>query len=251
MKGVVLSRVPEARLVDVSHEVAPQDIMEAAFLLKNVYPYYPAGTIHVVVVDPGVGTGRKAVGMSYQGHYFIGPDNGLFSLILSGQKPDELVELNRPAFWRTPTPCDTFHGRDIFSPIAAHLAQGLALSELGTPIQDVKPLHWAYPIADDQGIRGWITHIDRFGNCISNIEGDLLTRSIAQRPVKCYVGSTILSRISRTYGEMESGEELALIGSHGFLEIAVNGGNAASLLGIGKGTLVSLVFSEQRKSTSA
>ena len=129
MKGVILRRCPDVRLVDVTHEVAPQEVLEAAFVLREAAPYYPAGTVHLAVVDPGVGTARRAVALRHGGHLFVGPDNGLFALLLDGACPDELVALDRPAFWRTSEPSATFHGRDVFAPVAAHLAAGRPLAE--------------------------------------------------------------------------------------------------------------------------
>lgn len=247
LKGVLITMAPSVSVMDLSHEIAPQDLMEAAFFLRNTYLYYPKDTIHIVVVDPGVGTARRAVALRANGHFFVGPDNGVFSLMLDGDPVDELVELNIPTFWRTPQPCDTFHGRDIFAPIAAALAQGVPLHQLGSPIDSLKPLYWALPIADPQGIRGWITHIDRFGNCISNIHQNLFLQHHQSRKPKCYVGSAIINRLHQTYGHVDSGEIVMLFGSHGFLEIAINEGRAAELLGIVKGTPLSLVFVEQKK----
>ena len=242
MKGVILSRCPDVRLVDVTHEVAPQEVLEAAFVLRGAAPHYPAGTVHLVVVDPGVGTARRAVALRHGGHRFVGPDNGLFALLLDGAAPDELVVLDRPAFWRTPEPSETFHGRDVFAPVAAHLAAGRALADVGTPIEALEPMHWALPIADGEGVQGWVVHVDRFGNCITNISRSLFEERRARRRVKCYVGSAVLKGIRPTYGAVAAGEALALFGSGDFLEIAVNAGNAAKLLGIRKGAPVNLVF---------
>ena len=176
MKGVILSICPEARLVDVSHEVAPQDVMEAAFVLRQAVPYFPPEAVHLVVVDPGVGTARRPVALRHGGHRFVGPDNGLFALLLDGAAPETLVGLDRPAFWRTEAPSTTFHGRDVFAPVAAHLAAGRRLAEVGTPAAALESLHWALPIADAQGLRGWVVHVDHFGNGITNIPRDLFER---------------------------------------------------------------------------
>ena len=240
MKGIILHIDPTLHLVDVTHDIAPQDIMEAAFVLRNAFPYFPGGTVHLVVVDPGVGTARRAVALRKDGQVFVGPDNGLFSLLLDGAPPDDVVELDRPVFWRVPKPDPTFHGRDVFAPVAAHLAAGHPLTAVGSPIPSLTPLHWALPVVDEQGVQGWVVHIDRFGNCITNIVRQALTPEA--RRVKCYVGSTILPAIHRTYGDVASGEPLALFGSNGFLEIAVHAGNASELLGIRKGDTVKIVF---------
>src|SRR5690606_18471821 len=167
MKGVILGIAPDARLVDVAHELAPQDVMEAAFVLQGAVPFFPPGTIHIAVVDPGVGTARRPVAVRRGSQTFVGPDNGLFALLLQDGVPDEVVVLDRPAYWRVPQPSPTFHGRDVFAPVAAHLAAGRTLADVGTPAAGLTPLHWVQPAADAQGLQGWVVHVDRFGNCIT------------------------------------------------------------------------------------
>lgn len=252
MKGVILSIAPDVRMVDVSHGIAAQDVMGAAFVLRGAAPHFPSGTVHLAVVDPGVGTERRAIAARIGGQTFVGPDNGLFSLLLdpgsgAGQvnEPEAIVTLDRPAFWRTPEPSATFHGRDIFAPVAAHLADGRALDEVGTPTDALKRLHWVQPLSDEQGLRGWVVHVDRFGNAVTNIPGGLLEEALQGRGLKCYVGSTILEGVHRTYGEVEEGEPVALVGSSGHLEISVNGGSAARLLSIQKGGAVNIVFTDR------
>ena len=246
MKGVILTINPMVRLIDISHEITPHDVMEAAFVLRQAVPFFPEETVHLVVVDPGVGTERPLVALRHGSRYFVGPDNGLFTLLLEEQTPDELVVLDRPAFWRIPDPSTTFHGRDVFAPVAAHLASGRTLAEVGTPVEALQPLHWALPIDDSQGIRGWIVHIDHFGNCVTNIPHALFEKRRAGRTLKCYVGNAILNEVYTTYGLVEAGEPLLLFGSNNFLEIAVNTGNASDLLDIRRGTPVNVVFMEER-----
>lgn len=246
MKGVILSLAPDVRLVDVAHEIAAQDVMEAAFVLRGAVPFFPPGTVHVAVVDPGVGTSRRPVALRARDHVFVGPDNGLFPLLLDGTAPDEVVELDRPAFWRTPEPTTTFHGRDIFAPVAAHLAAGRRLADVGSPVEALKPLYWALPISDDQGIQGWVVHIDRFGNCITNIPRETFESRRADRAVRCFAGGTILDTVHDTYAAVDAGEPLLLFNSAAFLEIAVNSGNAAELLGIRKGDPVNIVFRDPK-----
>ncbi len=246
MKGVILGMVPEARLVDITHTIDAFDVMEAAYILRNAVEFFPAGTVHLAVVDPGVGSGRRPVAVRSGERWFVGPDNGLFSLVLYGQAVDERVVLDRPAFWRTPSPSATFHGRDVFAPVAAHILRGTPLGELGTPIEALKPLHWALPIDDQQGIQGWVVHVDRFGNGITNITRTLFEDRRRGRAVKCYVGSTILAHVACTYTDAPGGEPLMLFDSSDHLEIAVNTGNAAELLGIRKGAPVNVVFLEER-----
>ena len=242
MKGVILKISPAASLIDITHTVSPQDIMEAAFILKNAVPYFPPETIHLVVIDPGVGTARKAVALRKDTQWFVGPDNGLFSLLLNGEPPDEAVELDNPAYWQTKTPSNTFHGRDIFAPIAAYLSLHKPLHALGTPIASLSRLQWALPIADKQGVQGWVVHVDRFGNCVTNISRNLIDKQRNGKLVKCYVGTSILDKINTTYGEKPTGEPLMLFDSNELLEIAVNTGNASELLNIRKGSPVNLVF---------
>jgi S-adenosylmethionine hydrolase len=255
MKGVMLDLHPSATFVDITHEIHPQDVMEAAFVLRTAVPYMPAGTVHLVVVDPGVGTDRRAVAVQHDDQWFVGPDNGVFPLVLDDDAPDAMVELDVPDAWRAPDPSTTFHGRDIFAPVAAHLAAGRALDEVGSPIDALDPLRWALPIADEHAVEGQVIHVDRFGNCITNVRRDTLIDTPAARAlngapdaptVKCYAGSTILKGLHDTYGEVAEEEPLLLFGSTGFLEVAVNAGNAAERLNIRKGDSVKLTFPSSR-----
>jgi len=242
MKGILLSICSDARLVDLTHNIAAFDVMEAAFVLRQAIPYYPPGTVHLVVVDPGVGSKRHPVALLAQEHYLVGPDNGIFSLLLKDQVPERIVVLDRPEHYRVRTPSMTFHGRDIFAPVAALLASGHSLDSLGRPVESLRPLHWALPIDDDQGIRGWIVHVDRFGNCITNIPRDLFASRRGGRSCKCYVGNTIIKELSKTYSDVDAGEPLMLFSSDDNLEVAVNHDNAAALLHIQRGTPVNVVF---------
>lgn len=252
MKGAMLSIAPTARFVDVTHEIAPQDVMESAFVLQSTQPFFPEGTIHLVVVDPGVGTDRRAVALRHDDHWFVGPDNGLFPLVLNGTRPDEMVELDVPEAWRTSSPSTTFHGRDIFAPSAAHLAAGRSLEDIGTPIEELTHLQWALPTTNPEAVQGRIVHVDHFGNCISNIKRSTLAeaRGLDEQapsieslpPIEGYVGNTVLEHIYPTYGAVAEGDPLLLFGSTGFLEVAVNGGNAAELLNIRNGDSIKIAF---------
>lgn len=246
MKGVILSIHPEVQIVDISHEISPQEIMEAAFVLRDAAFYFPADTIHVVVVDPGVGTGRSPVALRAASHTFVGPDNGVFPLLLNDTPPDECVVLQPDRFRASGEISSTFHGRDIFAPAAAQLSRGLSLLDLGRACGDLKPLHWALPMSDDEGVQGWIVHIDHFGNCITNVSRQILDEKRGDRPVKCFIGNAIIGGISTTYGEVESGEALVHFNSSHFLEFAVNAGNAAELHGIRKGDPVKILFRDQK-----
>lgn len=243
MKGVLCTLAPGAPLVDLTHDVPPQDVMEAAFVLREAYPYFPEGTVHLAVVDPGVGTARRAVALRHRGHTFVGPDNGLFALVLGDEAPEAVVELDRPDVWRRPGLSATFHGRDLFAPVAARLAMGAGLDEIGTPIDALKVLRWALPIVDEDGVRGRVLHVDRYGNAITNVAADALLAALGTRALKTVAGTTIVRGLQRTYGDAEPGDVVVLVGSAGFVEIAVRNGNAAELLGLDRGAPVTFVFS--------
>lgn len=253
MKGTMLDICPEARFVDITHEISPQDVMEAAFVLRTACPYFPDDAVHLVVVDPGVGTDRRAVALRANDQWFVGPDNGVFPLVLNQAPFEAAVELNDPAFWRSDVPSTTFHGRDIFAPAAAHLAAGRSVNEIGTPLDTLEPLRWAAPSADAQTVQGWVMHIDHFGNCITNIRRSALAEAAglnaaapleAIPPLKVYTGNTVLHELQPTYGAVPEGDPLLLFGSTDHLEVAANGGNAAELLDIRKGDSVRLLFED-------
>ncbi len=245
MKGAMLQVEPALNMVDVTHQVEPQDIMGAAFVLRQVIPAYPEGTVHLAVVDPGVGSARLPIAARFGGHFFVGPDNGLLSLLLEGAEPEQVVVLDKPAFWRSEQPARTFNGRDLFGPVAAHLASGKTLEEVGTPTEKFQQLHWAHPLSDDEGVQGFVVHIDRFGNCVTNISREVLEKNPRSLHAKCYVGSTIVEGVRKTYTEVPQGEPLAILGSSNHLEVGVNGGDAATLLTIHKGSPVSLVYGDE------
>ena len=253
MKGAMLSAVPGLTLVDVTHEVPAQDVMEAAFVLRQAVGFFPADTVHLAVVDPGVGTARKAIAARFEvdgrSYGFVGADNGLLSLLAGGDAVEAAVELDAPEAWRSPEPSATFHGRDVFGPVAARLSAGAVLDDVGTPIDVVTPMHWPLPRTDDQGIDGMVLHVDHFGNCITNITAADLARAGNDRGVKCYAGSAVIQNHAGTYGATASGEPVTLVGSSGYVEIAVNRGHAASLLSIQRGAPVKLVFDSPRAST--
>jgi len=248
MKGTLLSIAPEAQIVDVTNEVPAQDVMGAAHVMAGVVPYFPAGTVHLVVVDPGVGTERRGIALSVDGHFFVGPDNGLFSLLANRRHPDSIVELDRAAFWLSDRPSSTFHGRYIFAPVAAHLARGRSLEDVGSRIDDITTMHWALPISDRQGIQGWVVHVDAFGNCITNISREAFEAIRENRAFKCYAGNAILDRMANTYARAQPGDNLMLFNSEDALELAINRGNASEMLDIRKGTSVNIVFLDDRQS---
>lgn len=247
MKGVILGINPEAKLVDICHTVRPQNVAQAAFILSTTYRYFPQGTIHLAVVDPGVGTQRQAIILRTPHAYFVAPDNGVLSYVFQqygdvkgGQETMELppeleaVAITRPEFWRTPVSA-TFHGRDIFAPIAARLSLGHAPEEFGekVPSLTVLPLVHPHMVSKDVMV-GHILHIDNFGNIITNITSEDLPR----HDITIEIGSHVISGLSRTYGEGEG--LLALIGSSGYLEIALKDGSASAHLGVDIGAQVNI-----------
>lgn len=239
MKAVILGINPDARIIDISHGIPPQDIMAGAWVLRNSAYLFPEGTIHVAVVDPGVGSDRRPVAVRMNNHLFVGPDNGLFSL-LNGAEAAEVYELTDSAYWRS-THSNTFHGRDLFSPVAAHLSRGAGLSDVGILSGELLTYRWATAIVDDEGIQGWIVHIDSYGNLITNIPGELITAE-HNNNLKIYVGTHILKRISRTFTDVSPGEAAAVTGSSGMIEIVINKGDAAEMLGVQKGAPVSVIY---------
>ncbi|MDG5766935.1 SAM-dependent chlorinase/fluorinase [Balneolales bacterium ANBcel1] len=239
MKAVIMGICPGATLVDISHDLPPQDIMAGAWVLKNAAFLFPPGTVHLAVVDPGVGGERRPVLLKVRDQFFVGPENGLFSLVIEGEE-HQVVELTNPEYWRSEV-SPTFHGRDIFAPVAAHKANGVPMGSFGNKFTELTQYRWAKPISDDEGIQGWIMHIDRYGNLVSNIPEPMLREYEHGHAFKIYVGNTILKRVSKTFSEVPDGEPLALVGSSGMLEIAINKGNAEQMLGIEKGAPVSLV----------
>lgn len=238
MKGVIAGISPASQVVDLTHGIRPQAILAARFNLLTSYGYFPADTIHVVVVDPGVGTGRAAIAAQVTTavgvQTIIVPDNG----ILTGFPVLRAVALTNPVYWRTPRLSHTFHGRDLFAPVAAHLANGVALDELGMPlaVSSLVRLNIRDAIASDQGYRGSIQYIDHFGNLITNIPAELL----ADQTWQMRLGGQTIPHV-KTYGDQTAGAALALIGSHGYGEIAVNGGSAALAFSANVGDPVDLL----------
>ena len=235
MKGVILGIAPAAQIVDLTHQIPPQDIAEAAYSLQSAWPYFPAGTIHVAVVDPGVGSDRRPLLVTTDRNRFVGPDNGLFSFAL--ELPGaQAWALDQPQYWR-PDVSRTFHGRDIFAPVAAHLAAGIPPAALAAPISD--PVRASAPLAERRGngeIAGCVIHVDRFGNLITNVPGEWL----AGPAWACEVAGQTVHGLAPAYAAAPVGALLLLIGSGGAVEIAARDGNAAARLDARRGTRVRL-----------
>lgn len=237
MKGTILKICPAARLVDITHEVPPQDIQTGAFILATACHHFPEGTAHLAVVDPGVGTSRRPLLAEADGHYFVGPDNGLFSWIFKSAASWRAWEPDRPEFWRREI-SHTFHGRDIFAPLAAHLAAGAPPDSLGSPCDPLLRTWFDVLKQQDGSTTGQVIHVDHFGNAITSISPKDLGEGVCLDDLRVDVPLRPSLRVVRTYGEAAFGEAAVLVGSHGFFEIAVNGASAARGLGLERGTPV-------------
>jgi hypothetical protein len=235
MKGIILGICPQAALVDVSHEIHPQAVGQAAYVLSTVAPYFPAGTVHLVVVDPGVGSERRPIAVLTERATYVAPDNGVLGMVLA-QDPGRLAVHISARRYRLPQVSATFHGRDVFAPAAAHLACGLDLRDLGepVPVSGLVALQSAHPQQQPDGSwRGQVLHVDRFGNLITNIH-----IAHTEYPVSLQVGEEHISGLARTFADVAPGDLVAYVGSSGHLEIAVRDGSAASRLGMDVGDLV-------------
>lgn len=240
MKGGILGIAPNATLIDLCHDVPPQNILVGALMLEAACPYFPTGTIHVAVVDPGVGSERAPIAIETEQGRFVGPDNGLFTAILERDPMRRAVRLTNPVYHRHPVSA-TFHGRDLFAPVAAHLAAGAPFEDLGEPIRELVSLPLPRPVPRDGGLELHILHVDRFGNLVTDLRPDDLARFAGNRPVLLRVGETEIAGIRRTYADVERGEPVAYFGSAGRLEIAVREGSAAEWLGLRPGEAVWLM----------
>jgi S-adenosyl-L-methionine hydrolase (adenosine-forming) len=229
MKGVVAQINPKLTVVDLTHQIPPQNIAAARFCLMNAYPYFPVGTVHVAVVDPGVGGRRRAIAVEFAQGFLVGPDNGIFSGVLSQSPAIAAVELTNLNYWRTPQPSKTFHGRDIFAPVGASLASAVPLKQLGQEIDPATLVQLDIGDCNETttGVAGCIQYIDFFGNLVSNIP-----ESYVQGKTWCVQAEQLTIPGCETYGDVEVGKAIALVGSHGWVEIAINNGNAHSQLQI-------------------
>ena len=242
MKGVILGINPDVQVVDLTHAVPPQDIHDAALSIHSAHRYFPEGTIHTIVVDPGVGSDRRAVVCQIDRAFFVCPDNGILTYLLheienaDGQSI-KAVAIQNPAYY-LPEVSNTFHGRDVFAPVAAHLSLGVSLASIGPPVEDLVQLPIPIHQVSGNTIIGQIVKIDRFGNAITNLSESVLAGIGSTYEIR--VGSTRLMRLNRAYAESGIGKPLAIIGSFGVLEIAINGGSAEVSLGLKWGDVVEI-----------
>lgn len=219
MKGVILSINPDAVIVDISHQIPPQDIMAGAFVLSQSAPFFPKGTIHIAVVDPGVGGKRRPILIQTDRYCFVGPDNGIFSIVLQREKIKQKIHLtNKDYFLRHISA--TFHGRDIFSPVAAHISLGIDPNVFGKKIKEIKDLGFKKPYVKSGKITGRIIHIDRFGNLITNIDEGVLGKVFENRRFQVEACGNIIEKFVHAYSHAKKDELISLVGSSGLLEIA-------------------------------
>jgi S-adenosylmethionine hydrolase len=259
MKGVILNINPNVQIVDITHAISPQNIHEAAFTINSAYRYFPKGTIHVIVVDPGVGSDRQAMVCKTDNAFFVCPNNGVLSYLLQDIETEETCTVDAVLIesldYLLPHISNTFHGRDIFAPVAAHLSLGVPVAEIGAPIQDlVRFLVPAIHISEGT-LTGQIINVDSFGNLITNISENALAafllssasnenevgqldKQTVSAKFEIMAGNTCVKKLNGAYAESGAGEPLAIIGSFGLLEIAINLGNAEARLGLKNGNSV-------------
>ncbi len=241
VKGVILKINPEVTIVDITHHVTPFDLLDGALAIGAAYAYFPPKTIHVVIVDPGVGTERRPLLVSGQNQYFIAPDNGVLSLIYEREQNNVVVRhANAEHYYLQPL-SKTFHGRDVFAPVAAWLSKGWQTSAMGDEIQDYKKMALPRPKAGEAGVKGLVLKVDSFGNLVTNFRAeDLPSETQNDGALKMQVGAHAVSRLVDTFALGKAEEPVAYIGSSGYLEIALNKGNASRKLSIGRGAPVVL-----------
>jgi S-adenosyl-L-methionine hydrolase (adenosine-forming) len=240
LKGVILKINPDATIVDITHNVSPFDLLDGALAIGSAYSYFPPRTIHVVVVDPGVGTERRPLLVTAENQYFVAPDNGVLSMIFEREENVVARHVTAEHYYVQPV-SRTFHGRDIFAPVAAWLSKGWQTTSMGEEITDYKKFAMPKPKSTDGVVKGIVMRVDAFGNLITNFRPeDLPESALSNGEVKFQLGTHTVSRMVPTFASGNAGEPVAYVGSTGFVEIAVNKGNASRTLSIGRGTAVVL-----------
>ena len=243
MKGVILDIVPDAAIVDISHAVEAFDVLDGAIAISEAYSYFPAGTVHLVVVDPGVGTSRRPIIASSDRYHFVAPDNGVLSIVYAKEQPIHVRHITSDLYFRRPV-SHTFHGRDVFAPVAAHLAKMVDADKFGDAIEDYVKFAAPKPKpAGENKLRAVVLKVDRFGNLITNITPeDIPALFSGKTEFKLLVGSEEIREIRSAYAEGAPGEVFGILGSMGYLEIVANRAAAAELTGVGKGGEVSVLL---------
>jgi S-adenosylmethionine hydrolase len=236
MKGVIGTIGPKATVVDITHAIASGDIRAGAFALAASYKYFPRGTVHVAIVDPGVGTKRRAIGIQTERYFFVGPDNGVLSFALRSEKIKAVRALQNKAYFLEPV-SQTFHGRDVFAPVAALLARGVQIAMFGPAVTNFVRLDWPEPKLHGNSIEGEVIYIDKFGNAIMNIPATTMA-SLGLKNFELFKGRKRICMLATHYQAVPAGRAVAVPGSSGYLEIAVNGGKASAMLGLHPGDCV-------------
>lgn len=243
MKGVILGINPRCTLVDITHDIPPQGVFEGAFVLGNTYRSFPQGSIHVAVIDPEVGTGRESLVVETGEYVFVGPDNGVFTWIYRNEEVRQVVGIRNTDFFRKPV-SQTFHGRDIFAPVAAHLSLGHHSREFGVRVDTWSEIEIPEPRSTDNGFTGEVIHIDRFGNLVTNLSRRLLDPLTHGGALHIIMKGKRITGIKRAYGEARKGELLAIFDSFDLLEVSLMGNSAEEALEAGRGDTVKLVVPE-------
>ena len=233
MKGVIAGRAPGATVIDVTHGIPPQDVRAGALVLRHAVPYFPPGSVHVAVVDPGVGTERRALCVETATGWLVGPDNGVLSLAAPSAGVRRIVHLTEEGFFLSGRSA-TFHGRDVFAPVAAALAVGTAAVHLGVEVHDMVRINLPAPRIDERTVRGEVIYVDRFGNLVTNVERDTVDRVRHRQPTVRVAGKAVGSIVT-AYGAIGRGDAGAVVNSWDLLEIAVRDGSARDRLGVGVG----------------
>jgi S-adenosyl-L-methionine hydrolase (adenosine-forming) len=246
MKGVILAIVPEAAIVDISHAVQAFDVLDGAIAISQAYSYFPTGTVHVVVVDPGVGTTRRPIIASSDGYHFVAPDNGVLSMVYAKEERMHVRHVTSDHYFRQPV-SSTFHGRDVFAPVAAYLAKQVDSHKFGEEIEDY--VRFAAPRpkpAGENRIRAVVLKVDRFGNLITNVTSQDVPALFSDEPgkFKIVVGSKEVTEMRTSYADGAPGQVFGILGSMGYLEIAANRAPATQITGANKGTEVSIVLGD-------
>ena len=240
LKGVILKINPDVTIIDITHEVTPFDLLDGALAIASSYAHFPPRTIHVVIVDPGVGTERRPLLVSGQNQYFIAPDNGVLSGVFEKEQNFLVRHLTSEHYFLKPV-SKTFHGRDVFAPVAAWLSKHWQPGSMGEEISDFKRFSLPKPKEADSGLKGVVLKVDSFGNLMTNFRPEDLPPDASEKgEVKLQVGTHAVTRLVPTFASGNAGEAIAFVGSSGYLEIGVNKGNASKALGIGRGASVLL-----------
>ena len=239
MKGVMLRIDPGLRLVDLSHQVERHDVVTAALVLSHLAGHFPQGTVHLAVVDPGVGGDRRALAVETEDFFFVGPDNGLFTAALQRYPPRRLVAIE-PTPYLPARRSDTFHGRDVFAPVAAHCAAGVPVDRFGKPVDEFRTVEIPAPRRSGQMIQGQVIAVDRFGNLVTNVSREDVANFSGGAEVIVEIGGTVIAGLSRSYLQAGRGHPLAIMNSWDHLEVAVSEGDARAKLGMGRGQPVTV-----------